>query len=80
VTFEWAEAGSGPPSAAPGQEIVVPVVSAEMILQFKTAADRPKDVAALDRMRDILYPLRPRDVLDPPDGALAADTNAKDEK
>jgi hypothetical protein len=38
-----------------------------MILQSKTAADRPKDHAVLDRIRDILNPLRPRDVLDPPD-------------
>ena len=50
-----------------GTEIVVPVASAEMILQSKTAADRPKDHAVLDRMRDILNPLGSRDVLDPPD-------------
>lgn len=39
-----------------GTEIVVSVASAEMILQSKTAADRPKDHAVLDRMRDILNP------------------------
>lgn len=50
-----------------GTEIVVPVASAEMILQSKTAADRPKDHAVLDRMRDILNPLSPRGVVDPPD-------------
>lgn len=50
-----------------GTEIAVPVASAEMILQSKTAADRPKDHAVLDRMRDILNPLAPRDLLDPPD-------------
>jgi hypothetical protein len=50
-----------------GTEIVVPVASAEMILQSKTAADRPKDHAVLDRMRDILNPLRARELLDPPD-------------
>ena len=50
-----------------GTEIAVPVASAEMILQSKTAADRPKDHAVLDRMRDILNPLSPRDVLDPSD-------------
>ena len=50
-----------------GTEIVVPVASAEMILHSKTAADRPKDHAVLDRMREILNPLRPRDILDPPD-------------
>ena len=50
-----------------GTEIVVPVASAEMILQSKTAADRPKDHAVLDRLRDILDPLHPRDLLDPPD-------------
>jgi hypothetical protein len=48
-----------------GTEIAVPVASAEMILQSKTAADRPKDHAVLDRMRDILNPLHPREVLDP---------------
>ncbi len=47
-----------------GTEIVVPVASAEMILKSKTAADRPKDHAVLDRMRDILNPLAPRDLLD----------------
>ena len=45
----------------------MPVASTEMILQSKTAADRPKDHAVLDRMRDILNPLRSRDLLDPPD-------------
>jgi hypothetical protein len=50
-----------------GTEIVVPVASAEMILQSKTAADRPKDHAVLDRMRDILNPLNTRDLLNPPD-------------
>jgi len=43
-----------------GTEIAVPVASAEMILKSKTAADRPKDHAVLDRMRDILNPLSPR--------------------
>ena len=38
-----------------------------MILQSKTAADRPKDHAVLDRMRDILNPLKARDLLDTPD-------------
>ncbi len=38
-----------------------------MILQSKTAADRPKDHAVLDRMRDILNPLSPRGVVDLPD-------------
>jgi hypothetical protein len=50
-----------------GTEIVVPVASAEMILQSKAAADRPKDHAVLDHMRDILDPLSARDALDPPD-------------
>jgi hypothetical protein len=50
-----------------GTEILVPVASAEMILQSKTAADRPKDHAVLDRMRDILNPLNTRDLLNPPD-------------
>jgi len=50
-----------------GTEIAVPVASAEMILQSKTAADRPKDHAVLDRMRDILNPLHARDLLDPHD-------------
>jgi len=50
-----------------GTEIVVPVASAEMILQSKTAADRPKDHAVLDGMRDILNPLSGRDLVDPPD-------------
>lgn len=49
-----------------GTEVVVPVASAEMILQSKTVADRPKDHAVLDRMRDILNPLRSRDGLDRP--------------
>ena len=55
------------PERLVGTEIVVPVASAEMILQSKTAADRPKDHAVLDRMRDILNPLSARDVLDPHD-------------
>ena len=50
-----------------GTEIVVPVASAEMILKSKTAADRPKDHAVLERMRDILNPLNTRDLLHPPD-------------
>jgi hypothetical protein len=50
-----------------GTEIVVPVAPSEMILQSKTAADRPKDHRVLDRMRDILNPLRPPDLLTPPD-------------
>jgi hypothetical protein len=56
-----------------GTEMAVPVASAEMILQSKTAADRPKDHAVLDRMRDILNPLRPRDLLDPPDRSRSHD-------
>ena len=50
-----------------GTEIVVPVASAEMILQSKTAADRPKDHAVLDRMRDILDPLSSRTGREPPE-------------
>ena len=50
-----------------GTEIAVPVASAEMILHSKTAADRPKDHAVLDRMRDILNPLRPHDLLELPE-------------
>ena len=38
----------------PGTAIVVPVASAEMILQSKYAAGRPKDNAVLDRMREAL--------------------------
>ena len=47
-----------------GTEIAVPVASAKMILKSKTAADRPKDHAVLDRMREILDPLRSHDPLD----------------
>ena len=55
------------PERLVGTAIVVPVASAEMILQSKTAADPPKDHAMLDRMRDILNPLSARDGLDPHD-------------
>lgn len=38
----------------PGTTIVVPVASAEVILQSKRMADRPKDRAVLERMREAL--------------------------
>jgi hypothetical protein len=38
----------------PGTRILVPVASAEIILHSKATADRPKDRAALDRMRRAL--------------------------
>jgi hypothetical protein len=50
-----------------GTEIAVPVASAEIILKSKTAADRPKDHAVLDRMREILNPLSAREISDPRD-------------
>jgi predicted nucleotidyltransferase len=56
-----------------GTEIAVPVASAEMILKSKTAADRPKDHAVLDRMRDILNPLSDRGTLGPPDRSRPRD-------
>ncbi len=54
------------PETVPGTGIVVPVASAEMILHSKTVADRPKDRAALERMREALKPADPRTSSSPP--------------